>query len=380
MKRDDLKILVVDDEPNVLHSIKRLLHKRFSIRTALSGPEALEMMRQEGPFAVIIADMRMPGMDGIELLARVRERFPDTVRMMLTGNAEQETAIRAVNEGQIFRFMNKPCPPELLERNIEAALDQYLLVTAEKELLEKTLSGTIKVLADILSQVNPTAFSRSYRIRHLVSQIVKAEKLPNAWEFSIAALLSQLGCVALPSDLVEKVYAGVKLTPEEEKMFRKHPALGAKLLQHIPRLERVASMIELQLKPFREYRKTPSSADQRIIWTGAQILKTVLDYDQLVFLGKGHREACRILRSRENEYNPNLLMILENLKLEETKGPVRLVKVDQLAIGMVLDRDVIAKNGLLLASKGQEVTFALKERLQNFAKTIGIDGLIAVKA
>ncbi len=380
MKGNGLKILIVDDEPNVLHSLKRLLHKKFSLETATSGPEALELMRRQGPFAVIIADMRMPGMDGIELLARVREEFPDTVRMMLTGNADQDTAIRAVNEGHIFRFMNKPCPPELLERNIEAALEQYRLVIAEREILEKTLSGTIKVLADILSQVNPTAFSRAYRIRHLVSQIVKAEKLPNAWEFSVAALLSQLGCVSLPSDLVEKVYAGIKLTPEEEKMFQKHPKIGAKLLQHIPRLERVAAMIELQLKPFREYRETPSTQDQRIIWTGAQILKAVLDYDQLVFLGKGHREACRLMRAREGEYNPNLLMILENQKLRETEGPIKLVRVDQLAAGMVLERDVVAKNGLLLASKGQEVTFALKERLQNFAKTIGIEGLIAVKA
>jgi len=245
---DNVKILVVDDEPNVLHSIKRQLRKKFSLDTATSGPEALKMLKESGPYAVIIADMRMPGMNGIELLAKVKEEFPDTVRMMLTGNADQETAIRAVNEGNIFRFMNKPCPVELLEKNIEAALEQYRLIIAERQLLEQTLSGSIKVLAEILSQVNPAAFSRAFRIRNLVDQLVKAEGLPNAWEFSIAALLSQLGCVSLPSDLVEKVYAGASLSKEEEEMFKNHPLVGAQLLKNIPRLERVAAMIALQLK------------------------------------------------------------------------------------------------------------------------------------
>ncbi len=305
--------------------------------------------------------------------------MPDTVRMMLTGNADQETAIRAVNEGNIFRFMNKPCPPELLESNIRAGLEQYRLITAERELLEKTLNGAIQVMAEILSQVNPAAFSRAYRIRNLVSQLVKEEGLSNGWEFSVAGLMSQLGCVSLPQSLVEKVYAGLDLTPEEEEMFGDHRRLGAGLLRKIPRRQRVASMIELQMKPFSEYRQRPEDEDQRVIWTGAQILKAVLDYDQLVFLGKSHREACKIMWGREKEYNANLLMIIEATEMGGGKTEVRYLRPDQLSMGMVLNQDVVARNGMLLASKGQEVTFSLRERLVNFSKSIGIDGPIAVQ-
>ena len=90
--------------------------------------------------------MWMPGMDGIKLLARVKNLYPDTVRIMLTGNADQETAIEAVNCGQIFRFLTKPIPPEALTNSLDLAIREYRLITAEKELLSQTLKGSVNVL------------------------------------------------------------------------------------------------------------------------------------------------------------------------------------------------------------------------------------------
>ena len=220
------KVLFVDDEANVLDAIRRKLRKKFKISTALSGAEALKLIRQKGPFTVLVSDMRMPEMNGVQLLSKVKDIAPDTVRMMLTGNADQETAIQAVNEGSIFRFFTKPCPPELLENGIAGAIEQYRLVTAEKELLNKTLNGSIKVLTEILSLVNPAAFSRSYRIRNYVREIALKLQLPNLWQFQIAALLSQIGCVTLPGDTVEKMYKGIRLEKDEEIMYRSHPEAG----------------------------------------------------------------------------------------------------------------------------------------------------------
>ncbi len=372
------RVLFVDDDPNILRAMHRQLRKKFDVFTALSGKEALDIIDSSSAFAVIVADMRMPEMDGVELLSRVKDISPDTVRIMLTGNADQQTAVKAVNEGAIFRFLNKPCSNAVLESTIFEAIEHYSLINAEREILEKTVNGSIKVITEILSQVSPAAFSRSYRIKHYVSQIINTLKLPNSWEFYVAASLSQIGCVTLPSDLIEKVYSGVKLEPEEEEMFESHPQVGANLLKNIPRFERVAEMIRLQHKRFSDYQDKPKDADEKIIRLGAQILKAVIDFDQLVFLGKSPSKAYEELLTRKEDYNPNILKLLENIKASCSNYKIKSIKVSQLNIGMILRRDVIAKNGLLIASKGQEVTFSVKTRLLNFAKTIGIEEPVEV--
>ncbi|MFH1417727.1 MAG: response regulator, partial [Planctomycetota bacterium] len=133
------KILCVDDDPNILNAYRRGLRRLFEIETAEGGAEGLEAIASQGPFAVVVSDMRMPGMDGIQFLTAVKKRAPESVRIMLTGNADQQTAMDAVNEGSIFRFLTKPCPPEHLAKALTAGIEQYRLITAEKELLGKTL-------------------------------------------------------------------------------------------------------------------------------------------------------------------------------------------------------------------------------------------------
>ena len=171
------KVLFVDDEMNVLSAFRRHLRHDYEVETATSGAEALELCETKGPFAVVVADMNMPGMDGVSLLSEIKQKYPDTIRIMLTGNATQKVAIDAVNEGSIFRFLTKPCPPEILQQVLEAGTRQYQLVTAEKELLEKTLSGSIRMLTDMLSLTNPLAFSLSSRLRLIVQHVVKELKL-----------------------------------------------------------------------------------------------------------------------------------------------------------------------------------------------------------
>ncbi len=128
------KILFVDDETAVLEGFQRLLHSSFDIQTAASGGEGLQTLDRDGPFAVVISDMQMPGMNGAEFLARVRQKAPTTVRMLLTGHADLHTAIDAVNRGQILHFLTKPCPKSVLVAAIRSGLDQYHTATEEKEL------------------------------------------------------------------------------------------------------------------------------------------------------------------------------------------------------------------------------------------------------
>lgn len=368
-------VLFVDDEANVLQSIRRQLRKKFAVHTALSGADAIDMVKLgKEPFAVIVSDMRMPEMDGIQLLSKVKELSPDTVRMMLTGNADQETAIKAVNEGRIFRFLNKPCPPDILENSINDALEQFRLVTAEKELLEKTLNGSIKVMCEILSQVNPAAFGRAYRIKKYVNQLIADLNLPNKWEISIGAMLSQLGCVTLPNDLIEKVYADVPLSEEEREMYDKYPETGAKLIAKIPRMNNVALIIALQRKRFADFTGQPRTIDEKLVRIGAQILKAANDFDQLILQTNSLLKTLEVMKKREGEYNPGIINLLANIKTKKKDYKTRYLNAEEISVGMILNQDVVAKNGILLASRGQEVTYSVKERLMNFRKTIGIEG------
>src|SRR5690349_3314098 len=144
------KILLVDDEPNLLSALQRGLRRQFTVETACGGSAGLTILEKWQDFAVVVADMQMPEMNGVQFLAKVRESAPDIVRMMLTGNADQATAMEAVNQGNIFRFLNKPCTVDRLADALNAGVRQHQLITAERDLLENTLRGSIKVLTDIL--------------------------------------------------------------------------------------------------------------------------------------------------------------------------------------------------------------------------------------
>jgi serine phosphatase RsbU (regulator of sigma subunit) len=153
------KILFVDDDANLLASFRRQLRKQFQIETAIGGSEGLDLVEQNGPYSVIVSDFRMPHMDGIEFLTRVREIAPDTVRIMLTGNADMQAAIQAVNEGNIFRFLTKPCSADVLGESLNTGIEQYQQVTREREYNEKSrhsMALAMEVQQGLIPKAEPT--------------------------------------------------------------------------------------------------------------------------------------------------------------------------------------------------------------------------------
>ena len=116
------KILFVDDEPAILRSYQRYIGLDYEVDTALGGEKGLEMLEENGPYGVVVSDMRMPGMNGAEFLSVVRQNFPESVRMLLTGQADMSDTIDAVNNGRIYRFLTKPCPPETLGQALDLSL------------------------------------------------------------------------------------------------------------------------------------------------------------------------------------------------------------------------------------------------------------------
>lgn len=372
------KILFVDDEPNLLAGIQRQLRKHFALETALGGEEGLEAVQDRGPYAVIVSDLRMPGMDGIQFLARVRKLSPDTVRMMLTGNADLNAAIEAVNEGNIFRFMTKPCSPETLARALQQGIKQYRLITAERELLEKTLRGSIKVLSEVLALLNPEAFGRASRITRYAREIAVTLGLPEVWEIETAATLSQIGCIVFPETVLQKLFRGEALDGEEQQLYNMHPSVAFDLLAHIPRMERIAEIVTLQDKCFDGSGPPADPRRGRDIPQGARILKVVIDFDTLVARGSSKDDAMVDLRQRQGHYDPSVLGALEAVLAVERGYLVRFVKVLELQDSMILDQDLHTSDGRLLITRGYQVSKTMRERLKHWAQSSGIPEPIRV--
>ena len=354
------KILLVDDDNNILDGYRRSLSKEFLMETALGSKEALALATEKGPYAVVISDMRMPGMDGIQLLSHIKTIAPDTIRVMLTGNADMDTAINAINEGSIFRFLNKPCSKEVMARTITAALVQYRLVTAEKQLLEQTLGGTLQVLTQVLSLVNPAAFGRAERARRYIHHIVSSMKLGNPWQYEVAAMLSQLGCVTLAPETIEAVYRGETLPPDEQAQYDAHPSVAYALLSKIPRLEPIAWMIEQQNRSVpRDDSKVP---DMRL---GAEILRLVLAYEALIHKGASRNEAAHTLAMQNKNFSPQFFQTLVTLDPNAEEGETRKCQIEELSPGMIMQDEVRTLAGTLVVSKGQEVTTTVIFKLKN---------------
>ncbi len=358
------RILCVDDEPNVLEGLQRNLRKKFEVTTATSGDAALALVEAGSLFEVVVSDMRMPAMNGAVLLSRFRERAPDTVRLLLTGYAEVDAAIAAVNQGQLFRFLTKPCPPEVLIPAIEAAVAQYRLVTAERVLLEQTLVGSIRAMTEALALSRPEVFVGQARQHERARRLAEHLKIPDAWHVEVSSMLASVGYVVLPPDVVAKVHAGVLLDPSERDMVKRVPQIAERVLAHIPRLEAVGNVLKHHAPD-----GLPSADANPPI--GATILNVLRDLAVAEARTGDTTAAVKEVKARTDRYAPSVLEAMEAV-CEPSLQELRRLRVTELRAGMIFAADVKATTGLLLVGRGQRATEALLERLRNFAMRVGI--------
>jgi hypothetical protein len=290
--------------------------------------------------------------------------------MALTGYVDIETAMSAVNEGNIFRFLTKPCSKENLSKAIEGALAQYRLINAEKELLEQTLRGSVHVLSEVLSFSNPAAFGRAMRLRGFVQHAANTLQLKSSWQFEIAAMLSQLGCVTLPPELMDAVYADDRLTPEDQKKYDAHPSVAWEMLSRIPRMEAIAKMIANQNNPnFQVEARTVEEKSE--IEFGIRLLQAGLAFDGWVGRGLSPAEAAKKARVSLQGIDNSILQSLDDL-IPAIPMRARECAVSDLGIGMTLRDDLRNGTGLLIVAKGQELTSQWIRRLKDLAR----DGVI----
>ena len=305
------RILFVDDDPYILSTLNRRLRGKFDILTETSPRGAIDLLSKGEDFAVVVSDLTMPLMGGIQFLSRVCDISPDTVRVMLTGTAQMEDAVAAVNESKIFRFLLKPVNGDILEKALLASLRQYHLITAERELLENTLNGAIRVMVDILSLSSPVTFSRASRVTEYVNHIATQLLVPDTWQFELAALLSQIGCIMLPSAIIGKINSGEELTEAERQAFASHPNTAKNLLMNVPRLDSIAQMIGGQLQPFKKLADSDTCQQSSAVKLGASMLRVALDYDDMLTRGISSANAMAALKDKPEEYDPSVVSALE---------------------------------------------------------------------
>lgn len=384
------RILCVDDDANILAGFQRNLRKQFNLDIALGPIAGLASLASHGPYAVIVADMQMPSMDGIQFLIEARKKSPDSVPIMLTGNADQKTAMDAVNQGHVFRFLTKPCSPEMLALTLEAGLKQYRLITAERELLERTLNGAIKVLIDVLAMMDPSSFGLGEKLRAYMRTYTCHYNVPQPWALELAAMLSQIGHVAIPATVLMKARSGLGLLPEEKDMLMRVPRTGADLLANIPRLDDTAKIVLYQHKNFDGSGFPNDAVTGNEIPIGARILKALADLIELEAKGRTRIKALAEMRARSGRYDPGVLdsvavcfdvSIPHSTEAEaEAEAKASEVQLKDLAIGQVLAANVETLDGTLIVTAGTLVSAMLLEKLRNFDQLKRLRQLLLVNA
>ncbi len=365
------RVLCVDDEADLLDSLRLLLRGRYDVSVARSATEALELFDtdEQMPFDVVVSDMRMPGMTGAELLTSLRVSHPEIPRLLLTGQADVEAAIAAINEAKIFRFLTKPCPPELLIESIDEAVEQARFRSVERDLLDRTLNGTVDMLTDVLGLVSTEAVDRSHRIRGNVHRLCQEIGIEVVWELDLATMLCQLGFVAIPAPI-----GG----PESAELHERRVELTAELLIRIPRLQSVAALIRGQLST--EAVRSDNDIDawsQREL--NAEILRLAVNLEELLATGSTPEQAINAMIGAERPSSTFLLAALAKLPNADDGHVDMAVGVDDLHPLMVLTEDLALDSGPTLAPAGMELSAALISRVVSFARTAGVREPIGVR-
>jgi CheY-like chemotaxis protein len=373
---DQPRVLLVDDDPRLLDSLVRLHGRHFALSTACGGREGIQAIEREGPFAAVVVDLQMPGIDGMRVLEHCRQTAPDTVRIMLTGQADLEVAKQAVNEGQVFRFLTKPCSAEEFAHAVESGLRHHARMQHERDVLEKTVRGTVQALIDVLSLVRPTAFAKARRVQDLARRLAAELGLRNPWLHETAALLSQVGVVAVPPRVLSCIESGALPAPDEMDVLADHPLTAAEMLRSIPRLEGVAEIL-VQEHSLRNGGPRLRCSPEALI--GGRLLHLALDLDeQLTQPDTSPASVVERFRAREDRYGAEILGALERLDFGHSGNSIETCFVKDLPDDWFLAEDLLADDGEVLLPRGQQVSRSLRARIDNHVAIGDLDPSRAV--
>ena len=354
---ENATLLVVDDTPENILVLRGALQCDYRVKVAVNGPKALEIIAA-GPPDLVLLDIMMPDMDGIEVLRRIRQTR-SAVEMpviMVTAKDETEDIVGALDHGA-NDYVTKPVDiavalarirTHLALKDATRALKRSL--AAEKELLERTLAGSVKVMSDTLSVAAPDAFADASKVRDWIRRLKGRMELGEWWELNIAAMLAPLGKIGIPPDVLTRARAGGPLSAAEEEMFANAPDLGRKLIANIPRLNGVAEIVGYADKDFDGSRSPADDVAGEALPLGSRLLKILFD---LAAAGVGplprDKDFTRI-EGRRRHYDPVLLERVKSVlerNSDDTAGENPWIELPtyKLKSGDILQQDLALTNG-----------------------------------
>ena len=360
------KVLFVDDEQSLLNGLERRLSCDLDMDTALSGDDGLLKMEESGPYAVVVTDMQMPQMNGVQFIKQARMISPETVYIMLTGNQDQTTATQAVNNGEVYRFLNKPCDFETIKRCVTSAQRQYDLARNEKELLQSTMVGTIRVLSEVLEVSQPDVFSQEPTIEGTFQHLTKSLSLRDHWEYKLVFAVG-FGRIrsCCPNDNGRFLSRHRSLRMNLRKSTSSSPCLEGVCSRIFLVLGGVARIIECQSEVNGDLTYGP---DKEHINMGANILKTSIHWSALRSSGLSSSDALRELQRVMPELSLDLTDGLMRMSNKEG-NPVVALEPRKLREGMIVADDVVSDGDERLVRAGRHLTTAMIEKLTMYHET-----------
>ena len=374
------RILLVDDEKNLLDGLKRRFHRKFTIDVADNAKKGLQQLQSNVKYALVISDQQMPGMDGIAFLKEVMKTYPHTVRIMLTGKADKQNTIDSVNECQVFRYLSKPCSLDELANAINDGLVYHRSLISDFELLQKTMSGSVKLLIDILKINDPDHFIHISALRKMAQQFVTGMDTVNAWELDMAIMLSPIGNAALPPEISAKRIQGTSLNRIEQNLMTSAPKIAHDLLLNIPQMKAVADTIHYMDKAYDGSGFPFNTVKGRDIPIGSRIM-FLLNHIVQQTDGKLPTDTdFAALEKNKHLFDPRLFQrAIETLQQVKQSEYIRLnVPITDLMQGDTLVEDLRTKAGDLALSAKNELTETLLQRVINFHKLHGLVEPISV--
>jgi response regulator RpfG family c-di-GMP phosphodiesterase len=414
-------LLCVDDDASILSSLRRMLRPLgCKVLTAESGAQGLESLARED-VDLVISDMRMPEMDGAQFLERVKERSPETIRILLTGHADVSSTIAAINSGEIYRYISKPWDDNDVLLIVRHALERRDLVRAKRRLevltrhqndelkeLNAKLESKVKERTEALSKVLASLKAAHEKLKagfvtsiHVFSNLVElrqgamaghsrrvaeharaiAQRLSvspeEVQDIVLAGLLHDIGKIGLSDLILEKSEA--QLNGEERALVTRHPAKGEALLMGLEPMRAATKLIRSHHERW-DGLGYPDGLRELDIPLGARILAVANDYDAI---RNGRRDSSRsgsapalkaLVEGRGTRYDPQVvecfLEVLGAEQLLQAPSEVPLTS-GQLKAGMVLAYDLVGKDGMLLLSRDRVLDPDLIEQIRGFERSEG---------
>jgi response regulator RpfG family c-di-GMP phosphodiesterase len=296
------RVLCVDDEEHVLESLRDTLRRRFDVLTTTNGFEALRLLGAH-PCEVLLSDMRMPMLHGARFLTLARQHAPETVRVMLTGHSTLDDAALAVNEGDVFRLLIKPCSPKDLTAVLEAAVEQHERLAGEQERHDEQLRSTLRSLLELTAAFDPAGTERAARLRREAVELARRAGGTEAkWALERACELLQLGAASLPAETRARLAQGTRLSRQQAAELERLPQLALPFLQGIAPLQPIAEVLA-QSDPATAREGSADGAPAR----AGRILRVVLDFDAHERQGLSADAALQALRRGAARYDVEVL-------------------------------------------------------------------------